>query len=730
MNQNITFEQFSQSMLKAAAKHGTPSDARICQNVLTGVAQFISDSAMSTSTVTALESLGQDKIPVLANRTIGGANGLSEDSIVEMLVNLGVPAARIPATAVAVGRIVAYGADRNAVYGAVPSTQDFLQSADVVGRNALSMVNYDATAATEAFGVTIDTLQQDNRLNMVLTILRAFDSIVDKVLPRVSEESATITVKIPTSEVYSLEKSNDKSAQVRYGSDHRIPLVQLYRNPTPVSTILKPITPLVANDQSPSVLDQTNGMALLTGAHVNLFDLALDNNRIGHGAYDYSDLVAEGARVTYLIINGVHTDGSTVTTEQYKLPTNFLDQSKLSKPSQNYDSGDTATTINHGTMLRATSKTASGAASAIMATYTDAVIQLDVMFNIQMNLKTSDTYGFGTVRKTLKPIGNASADSISAATKADFDKLEFSVFSYNTDAKFDEQNMRKTTTAVRVNRNSVQYVIPMGRNVVAEYSLKQVSDADVTSSINIVNSLGNSDRGLNIIQSRLSDIASMNEFIQANPEYSSIISPTKFSIAATLCLPRVIQSTLSYTDSVTLSMRESERLSDMHGRLREVVLSILTQLCAESLYLNNLDGGETVVFKVITYSKIADMIFGIVDYHDALMDQVAKEGRSDMSMRLPNGYRLDIVKCNFDYMKETVLIIPVRANAPTDPTSFATIRDCGGYTASYNNINNNGVETRTVTNQREIVFPTNPIGAILTVTGIDDLLKVTIPGTV
>lgn len=725
MSDNVTFDNLRASIMAAAKQHGDADDVLHCQKVLNASARFLFGAGATTTTVAALESLGGDTIPRINKVDV---NRLGDDKIVALVMECGVPSSRVAQTAFDIARIMQYGVDRAAIYTPAKVDANDLSGVSVVGRNAFGRIEADNIAATESFGVNIDSLQQDNRLNIVLTLLRAFDSIIDKVLPRVSQENATITVKIPQTQVYDLSKSNDPSAAVRYGAANLIPLVQLYRNPSPVNTAAKNILVNTANDLTPSVIDQNNGNAILVGARVNMFDLSRIPGVMGKDHIDFSDLVADGGRIDFLIVNAVHTDTAT-TTEQFNIPTGWLSQAVFTKPANNLDSGDEITNIKTGTMLRAGSKTTTGT-STILATYTDAVIQLDVTFNADLNLKTSELFGSGHVRATLKPVAGKTDADISAATKADFAKLSFSIYSFQPCLQFNEENLRTTTTAVRVNRSSVQYNIPMARNVVAEYSLTQVTDADVTQSINVVNMLGNTDRGLGIIESRLSDIAAANAFASANPEYASIVAPTKLSIAASICLPIALQQTLNFNDTNTLSMREAERLSDMHGRLRETLLSVLTQVCAEALYENCLDGSEEVVFKVITYSKIANMVFSIKDYHANLDDEVAKEGRADFSMRLPNGYRIDVIKTNFDSFRNKALIIPVRAAAPTDPTSFGTIRDCGSYVAGYNHINANGVESRTVTNTREIVFPTNPIGAILTINGIDDLLKISLNSTV
>ena len=201
MSDNVTFDNLRASIMAAAKQHGDADDVLHCQKVLNASARFLFGAGATTTSVAALESLGGDTIPRINKVDV---NRLGDDKIVALVMECGVPSSRVAQTAFDIARIMQYGVDRAAIYTPAKVDANDLSGVSVVGRNAFGRIEADNIAATESFGVNIDSLQQDNRLNIVLTLLRAFDSIIDKVLPRVSQENATITVKIPQTQVYDL----------------------------------------------------------------------------------------------------------------------------------------------------------------------------------------------------------------------------------------------------------------------------------------------------------------------------------------------------------------------------------------------------------------------------------------------------------------------------------------------------------------------------------------------
>ena len=708
------FAALRANLMSIARTNGSTDDIRVVSNVLHHTGQFLANvSAMSGNpTVGSLENLQSDTVPVL-NSALNIIGDIGVERVYAYVEDCKVPAARRQQVALEVLRILDNGVDRASVFEEVASSAEHMSLESLAGLGGAAMLRFDNRVGMEAFGTDIDRLQIDNRLNIVLTVLRSFTSVIDKLLPRVSEEGNVVTVKIPAPQVYDLAASNGATSAIRNNPANMQAMISLYRVPDAVSTTLKMIMPLAANDTAAvkSLFAATTSLA--TGVQSNLFDLSGNAAVYGYNAIDYTDLVAPGGRVNNIYVQASHFASGVTTTEVFQIPTRFHAQSVFTQVPNNMDSGDVEVNLSTSTMIRKGGATSAGAVSTMFAPYSDAVLQINVQFNASLNLKTANISGLGSATGTLKPLSGSTV--ISGATSTDFATITFSIVAFDTELFLDEENLRKTSIAVRMNTIERQFVIPMGRNFVVDYSLNQQASEEVASTVSNLTSLGNTFRGLSIIKTRLTDMANALAFESANPEMANIVPARMSSVAGTLCIPYVIQTTLDFADVTIAVFRESERLSELHGRLRARMLSALTVLCNKSLYLINLEPGEKPVFKVLTSQPIADQLFGIMDYHNELNDMVTAATGADYSMVLPNGYRLDIIKSNFVAYESTIMVIPVREAAPEHTTSFGTIRDRGTYTAQYTPVNAGAVARRVVSNSREIVFATNIIGCLFTV---------------
>lgn len=714
------YAEFRSALARLAASRDGKSISTV-RNVLHNTAEFLSTHNVVTGnhTIASLESLHDISIPVL-NTEVSVMQDVGVEAVFDYVRNCNVPRDRQESTALEVLRILSGGVDRNAIIAPETASKDHMSLESFAGTGGAMMLNHDAKVAMEAFGTDIDRLQSDNRLNIVLSVLRAFTSITDKLFPRIAEEGNAVTIKIPAPEVYDLAASMNASAAVRNNPANILPMVTLYKNPDPVSTRLIPIVPITANDTATVKSLYNSTTSLAAGVSSNLFDLAMNNTAYGFNAIDMTDLVAPGGHITNLYVLASHNASGTITTELFKIPTRYYAQAQFVSNPNNMDSGDVAVIMACSTLLTAGSLNAAGAASTMLSSYTTAGAQLNIQFNAQLNLKTAQISGSGSVSPIL--VARPPATAAAGSTATDFALITWTLVAYDTELYYDEENMRKTTLAVRMRYMERQFVIPMGRNILVDYSLNQQSSDDVAAMVNNTACLGNSARNLGVMTSVLTDMYNAVQFEIANPEMAPLVNSRQNSIAGTMCIPYVVTETLDFSDSTILVLRESERLSELHGRTRQRLLTALTTVCNRSLYLNNLDAGEKPVFKVLVAQTLADQLFGIIDYHNELNDRVSAANGADYSMELPNGYRLDLVKTNFDDYANSIIVVPMREAQPEHITSFGTIRDRGTYVAQYTPINNGGVARRVVSNTREILFPTNPIGAMITVTNLSTQL--------
>jgi len=175
-------------------------------------------------------------------------------------------------------------------------------------------------------------------------------------------------------------------------------------------------------------------------------------------------------------------------------------------------------------------------------------------------------------------------------------------------------------------------------------------------------------------------------------------------------------------------MREAERLSDLHSYVTSRILALIADAHNKSMYTENFEPGERARYKVMTSGPIAEVLFGITQYWNTLDDKAAVAENSYYSIKLPNGTQLDIVKSNFEFFADTMMIIPVRDAKPDDVTSFGTVLDRGTFVGQYTPVSNGAANKRIVANSREILFPTNPLGFLITVSGLNTELAILTDG--
>jgi hypothetical protein len=676
------------------------------------------------------EGLSAEKpVRLITNRT---DRDIDLGAIESLVADCNVPEdVRIP-TCMEIARILGGGIEHFATaFEAGRSTDKYLDNSSIYGNGAMQLIGADSRMALESFGEYSDKLATDVRLSVALTILRAHRSLIDRILPRVPVEDPVVTIKIPSPEVYNLEASQDKSAKVRYSNTIRQPLISLYRNPDPVNTTPQQIIPQEVNDTDGVMFSST---AIGVNKQANMFDLAYDANRIGYSHTDWTDLVADGGSVDYIIVaatKNIPASGGTAAssvTELFKVGTRYLKTARYVMQMNVNDSGERGAKVTAVNILNSTSLEADGVTTtALFANYSNGVaITLNIDFAASLNIKTSYVNGFGNVTADL--VSTVTGTTIPAALTEDFGLYTFSTVGYMPYLFFSEENLRKTNAAVRLNYKEEQFLIPVGRNFITEFSLrdKNATTEDIVSTTNNVIALGNSARALSIITNTLRAVNDRLQYEAINPEIDWYNSVAQDYAAGTLVNPHVYIGALDLSKATVF--KESERLGDLHMYLATRLTGLLADGHNKSLYTENLDSGEKVVYKLITSQTIAELFLGISNYYNTLDDKAEVGKEADRSFNLPNGIRIDVIKTQFEQFEGLMLLIPVREADPEHITSFGKNLDRGTFTGQFTMTNNNAVTNRVVANSREIVFPTNPVGYIINVIGVEQELQILVDG--
>jgi hypothetical protein len=718
------FEQFRNDFMTQAAASSNKEDVAMVAEIFSKTHLFLANENLATSTRPGLESLSH--IPKLVVNSADTYAGISIAALENFILSCKVPKESQVTCAMEVARILS-GANEDAApffdSGRVNAKQ--VPMNQVYGSRSIAMVKGHAAAALESFGEYSDRVTSDSRLSVALTVLRAHRSLIDRVMPRKAAEDPVVIIKIPSPEVYNLDLSQNPVAGVRYAAN-RQPLIELYRDPTMVNTQPQQIVAKKANDNGSPALLLADGI-VAAGQKANLFDLTLNANTIGYQGVDWTDLVSDGGAVDSVLITVTQTvpgSPATVTTETFSFSTRYLRNAQFTTQTNVQDSGDRAANIRSKWNLTAGAVQSNGQASVIFAGFTGVNALMELTFNANLNIKTSYVDGNGSIATTL---ATTLPGGVPTAVNTTFGQLTFEVAGWAPYLFFSEENMRKTSAAVRMNYKEQEFLIPVGRNYIVDYSLMgQEVGEEVTNVVSEVISIGNSARSINIINDTMVSVNTRLTYESANPDIDYYNSVATDYAAGTLSLPHIYIGELNVNLSAV--MRESERLSDLHSYITSRLTALIADGHNKSMYTENFEAGERARYKVITSGPIAEVLFGIKQYWNTLDDKAEVAEKSDYSLKLPNGTQLDIIKSNFEYFANTMLVIPVRDAKPDDVTSFGLILDRGTFVGQYTPVSNGAANKRIVANSREILFPTNPLGFKITVTGLQTQLSVLTDG--
>lgn len=704
----------------------TQQDTVDSQKILGSVATFISGNHLGTTASGSLESLSND-----IQMVKGSTEALGDSAVKELMMETGIdklPMHQQYSTEALASSIVVGNMSTAATFfhtqGVPTPSRTFGTDAQVIsteglaGSGAAASIIRDGQTALEAWGIDIDKVNADSRLNLALTITRAHRGLIDRVVARDPQEQVTVVTKIPAPELYDLAAASNKDPKIRLGN-HMTPIIDLYTDPSKVSTAPKRIVGLKANDVGGKNALLADNVYNVAAGKVNILSLSMDENRPGFNAADFTDTISPGGRLEciYVTLTKPGTAGNPDVSQSFRVDAGFLPTARLTEISNSTDSGDRSASPVIRALITKDTKDSTGANNTVW-TAADANLALELSFKIDVNLKTWDMSAGGVVNVELRQTG---ASSPSAGTVSALEALKLNITQYTPFLEYSEENLRKTTTAGRMNYRQQTFEIPVGRTIVFDYSIQQEEDRETLNVLNNMNVLGNTERHLAVLRAHINDVYARKQYEAAyagEVPYKERVEASY--LAGTLNNIRVIKGAIDFSDLAV--MRESERLTEIHSRITQQLLNAIAEIKQTTLYQINLEPGEQVVWKVLTSTRLQTVGFGITQYHNELADKTQVNSMSDYSLLLPNGDRLDIVQSEFKSLKDTIIVFPVREANPAHATSFMTIQDRGAFVGQYTKTEQSAVTRRTVINSREIAFVSNPIAMEFTIANLEEHL--------
>lgn len=582
-------------------------------------------------------------------------------------------------------------------------------------------VSYAGIPSNEAFGADVDKVLPDITGSLAITLLQFHRGLLDRIMPHRVSASPYIKYKVPYAEVYDMLKSNDAESKVRNHGDHIIPFISLYNDPRAVSNTLQTIVPLKSNDTEDLLV--ADGVVKFN-TNVNLFDLSVLPNQIGKTHYNFTDLVSENVILDSVLIK--LTKGSVE--EIISIDTKFINSARLQMMVNSDDSANRVANLVLTEKLGKNTKTVNGTESTILSACTDSdFIRASIQVTSFINLKTADARAIGAVSAEAY---NAAGGLVSEEVTAILDGATISLVGYSLDAKYSEENLRKSNLAIRYHERTFDFEISNGRNILVDYSFNEQLPDFLMSLVTEATSLGQDHRGIDVIVKQLMYVYDRTQEENANPDFRSKLDKIGFQYVASQLVQPVV-----YISSIDLAqvdyLKSGEYLGDVRGYVEAELLNLVSLYYQNSFYKHQLKPGEKPVFKVFTSSVILENLLSVPHYHDHLNTEMPEDGSTVEYRRvLPNGTILDCVTCTYNYIRDKIVMIPFRPDAPEDVLNFGHNWDFGTFVANYNPQYDNSVNKRVFANSRTMVVPTNPSGIYLDVKNISrviDMFQVTNP---
>ena len=594
-------------------------------------------------------------------------------------------------------------------------TEDIANSNNMVFAPSLfgQIGNFNGVPSMEAFGANIDKVIPDVRTTMAVTLLQFHRGLLDRVIHRRSSGSPYVHYTVPYAEIYDMLKSYDDDHKVRNEGDHRQTFLSLYNDPRAVSNELQPIIPLKDNDTDNNLL--ADGIVAVN-KWANLFDLSVLKGQIGKDHYNYTDLVSENVSLKFIVVQ--ISDGSS--TEMINVDVSKLNEARLNMIPNTNDSGNRGGVLAYTFALGKNTELVDGNTSTLLASCTDTdYIRARINFTTQINLKYGDVMGYGTIAHEAYNINGA---VVAAAVTTLAEGLTMSVIGYAVDAKYSEENLRKSNLAIMSHIRTFDFEISNGRNILVDYALDDEAPNYLMSLVTEAISLGQDHRGIDVIVQTLLYVHDVTNQENNDPKLRSRLEKVGFQYpAAQLVQPAV------YINNIDISKIDNIRSGDLLGDIRSYVewelMHHFALIYANSFYKHALQPGEAPVFKVFTSPIILELIFSIPHYHNHLNRTESVDGSTVEYRRvLPDGTILDCVTTTFNYLRDKIVAIPYREKDPESVLNFGTNWDYGMYVANYTPQMQNAAWKRIFANSRTMVIPTNPIGLYFDVKGLNTFI--------
>lgn len=583
----------------------------------------------------------------------------------------------------------------NSKAGAVRSLED-IYTADT-----FALVNGTVRPSTESFGVNIDTATPDLRVSITVAIMQFHTRLLPRIIPTKSINQPEVSYVKEYQESFDLNDFEQKGKT----------LLDLTVEPEDVTNELKRIVPLMVNAKDKDADTLVADNVIKFNKQVNLFHLSVDETRVGFTRTNRTDLVAENVKIESVLIS--------FGGEQFLINVP-LSKQRLVRTKNNGDVDERAAVCRfaHRMTKKKNNKTSDGADSAVLSSLgdNDAIV---ISFQLQPVIALKSSVASCTAIAEVKAINTAdprlepSDDAKTIANQA----IEF--VGYTLDARFSEENTRKSDIAIWSNRQEFSYDIPIGRNYIYDYPIGgENADQNATNLTKVIG-IGQDHFGYSkVIVRTLQDVADRIAVVGPRPKDRAEYVGASY-VAGDKVRPVVYQGVLDFSNLNVV--RDADRPGDIKQKALTYLNAITTNVIYDSQILYQLDGAG-VTFRCVTSMTVLGKILSQPHIHNHMDKEDARDLGDGVEyvLCLPNGVRIEIVTTPFLYGKDRLVMVPIIKNNAESEMNFAMNYDYGTLVAHYTPGQHGSTAFhRLFANIRELPIVTNPVGIIVDIEGMD-----------
>lgn len=571
----------------------------------------------------------------------------------------------------------------------------------ILPQSVLGDVMTPGKIAQESFGVGMDQATPDLRTSITVGIMRFFQGITGKMFMRHVVNEPVIYINRDDVNIY---KTDNTSPDV--------PMVDLNRDPEIVSVDLTRVVPLFANDVAGEVIEDGY---IAMNREANLMTLSLDPLRPAFASANKTDVLADDVKVETVVIQLF--DGTDREYIEIPIP------SQKARLVRN-NNGSSTSRIGNMTFeayIKSTTVTRAGSPTALLAgIHADDVVVATITLNPTIDLRTCKSMVTGAITLAAKNATSATT-APNAATSTELATITArDLYSVKWDARFNEENLRKSNVGAEILVDTLSYTIPVGKNYFVDYAFTQTIDTDRSTAIlvNLIN-YGIDYRSLRIINDKIGEI--VDAWAGYVPTAGVVFNPGAGYACSNRIKPFAVSGTFDCSDFT--NMKELEKIQDIYSAARIQFNAIAAKIDAKS-YLSHQLASGVGTYRVVSDPEFLGNILGVGRMHDRLkpFSPTADNGVVNSIIMLDSGVTFEIVTVPFDSMKEKIMGIPLVENSPQSTLNFAINADMGSMVAHYHG-DFNGLKHRLFTNVRELPIVTNPSGFVLDVANMPATLN-------